>query len=161
LSYLSWAWAWETLMEHYPQAEYQFHPETVLEDGSVMVNCEVWIPCGNEKSALSRTMWLAVMDYRNQAIPSPPATSVANTRMRCLTKCLAMFGLGHYIYAGEDLPSAKAEELFSEIRMMAKTLGEEELAQVEEAIETKRINTKNVDTVKEKLRKQLKEKSNG
>lgn len=24
--------------------------------------------------------------------------------MRCLTKNLAMFGLGHYIYAGEDLP---------------------------------------------------------
>ena len=24
--------------------------------------------------------------------------------MRCLTKCIGMFGLGHYIYAGEDLP---------------------------------------------------------
>jgi len=24
--------------------------------------------------------------------------------MRCLTKCLALFGLGHYIYAGEDVP---------------------------------------------------------
>ena len=24
--------------------------------------------------------------------------------MRCLTKCMAMFGLGHYIYAGEDIP---------------------------------------------------------
>lgn len=24
--------------------------------------------------------------------------------MRCLTKNLAMFGLGHYIYAGEDIP---------------------------------------------------------
>ncbi len=27
--------------------------------------------------------------------------------MRCLTKCLAMFGLGHYIYAGEDIPSGE------------------------------------------------------
>jgi hypothetical protein len=26
--------------------------------------------------------------------------------MRCLVKCIAMFGLGHYIYAGEDLPLA-------------------------------------------------------
>jgi hypothetical protein len=24
--------------------------------------------------------------------------------MRCLVKCIAVFGLGHYIYAGEDLP---------------------------------------------------------
>ena len=30
--------------------------------------------------------------------------------MRCLVKCLAMFGLGHYIYAGEDLPSAEADK---------------------------------------------------
>ena len=29
--------------------------------------------------------------------------------MRCLTKNLAMFGLGHYIYAGEDLPESKPE----------------------------------------------------
>lgn len=30
--------------------------------------------------------------------------------MRCLVKNLAMFGLGLYIYAGEDLPEAEAEE---------------------------------------------------
>jgi hypothetical protein len=24
--------------------------------------------------------------------------------MRCLVKCLALYGLGHYIYAGEDVP---------------------------------------------------------
>jgi len=29
--------------------------------------------------------------------------------MRCLVKCIAMFGLGHYIFAGEDLPSEKKE----------------------------------------------------
>ena len=28
--------------------------------------------------------------------------------MRCLTKCLGMFGLGHYIYAGEDLPRTES-----------------------------------------------------
>ena len=30
--------------------------------------------------------------------------------MRCLTKNLAMFGLGHYIYAGEDLPESDEEQ---------------------------------------------------
>ena len=29
---------------------------------------------------------------------------INKTIMRCLVKNLAMFGLGHYIYAGEDLP---------------------------------------------------------
>ena len=34
---------------------------------------------------------------------------INKTIMRCLTKNLAMFGLGHYIYAGEDLPESKPE----------------------------------------------------
>ena len=29
---------------------------------------------------------------------------INKTIMRCLVKNLAMFGLGHYIYAGEDIP---------------------------------------------------------
>ena len=28
LTYLSWAWAWGTLMEHYPFATYEFHNES-------------------------------------------------------------------------------------------------------------------------------------
>jgi len=49
-------------------------------------------------------MWLPVMDYKNKAIAHPDSRAISDTRMRCLTKCLAMYGLGHYIYAGEDLP---------------------------------------------------------
>ena len=26
LSYLSWAWAWQTLMEHYPESSFEMHP---------------------------------------------------------------------------------------------------------------------------------------
>jgi hypothetical protein len=29
--------------------------------------------------------------------------------MRCLVKCLSLFGLGWYIYAGEDVPQARAQ----------------------------------------------------
>lgn len=105
LSFLSWAWAWGTLMEHYPQAEYSFQePAEARNDGSVMVYCTVTI------DGLSRQMWLPVMDFKNQAISNPDAVQVNKARMRCLVKCLAMFGLGHYIYAGEDLPSAEADK---------------------------------------------------
>ena len=34
--------------------------------------------------------------------------------MRCLVKTLALFGLGHYIYAGEDLPPSEKEEKVEE-----------------------------------------------
>tara|TARA_R110002072_G_scaffold144865_1_gene290940 strand:- start:5002 stop:5616 length:615 start_codon:yes stop_codon:yes gene_type:complete len=103
LSFLSWAWAWGTLMEHYPQAEYSFQEPESATDGSMMVFCTVTI------DSLSRQMWLPVMDYKNKAIPNPNAFQLNTAKMRCLVKCLAMFGLGHYIYAGEDLPNAEAD----------------------------------------------------
>ena len=120
LSYLSWAWAWGVLKEHYPQAEYEFREWTVnsepvdhvgptidcmvYSDGTASVHCSVKI------GTVWATMWLPVMDYRNKAIPNPDARSVSDSKMRCLVKCIAMLGLGHYIYAGEDLPSAEEPE---------------------------------------------------
>lgn len=108
LTYLSWAWAWGKLMEHFPQSTYEFtlHEKEngtmsdVLEyaDGSVAVECTIRI------GELSRTMWLPVMDYKNNAIPQPNSRQISDNKMRCLVKCIGMFGLGHYIYAGEDLP---------------------------------------------------------
>ena len=41
--------------------------------------------------------------------------------MRCLTKNLAMFGLGHYIYAGEDLPEAETPQTPIKAAAPAKT----------------------------------------
>jgi hypothetical protein len=52
----------------------------------------------------TRTGFLPVMDHRNKPIPEPDAFQVNTALMRCLTKTLALFGLGLYIYAGEDLP---------------------------------------------------------
>ncbi|MGB3465494.1 MAG: DUF1071 domain-containing protein, partial [Cyclobacteriaceae bacterium] len=49
-------------------------------------------------------MWLPVLDFRNKAMTNPTMFDVNKSVMRCLTKNLAMFGLGLYIYAGEDLP---------------------------------------------------------
>lgn len=99
LTYLSWAWAWGVLMEHYPEATYEFPDERVYADGTVSVECVVYI------HGYERSMWLPVMDYRNNAIENPNARAISDTKMRCLVKCLAMWGLGHYIYAGEDLPA--------------------------------------------------------
>jgi len=104
LSYLSWAWAWGVLQEHYPQAQYLFYqgeddvPYVKYPDGTAEVRCRVSI------DNLSREMTLCVMDFKNNAVQNPNSSQVNNSKMRCLTKCLAMYGLGHYIYAGEDVP---------------------------------------------------------
>jgi hypothetical protein len=49
-------------------------------------------------------MQLPVMDNRNNAISKPDARKISDAQMRCLAKCIACFGIGLYIYAGEDLP---------------------------------------------------------
>ena len=106
LSYLSWTWAWSTLMSKYPESYYVFD-DRKQEDGSMMVECVLTIHEGEEVA--TRTMWLPVMDHRNKSIINPDTRAVSDTRMRCLVKCMAMFGLGFYIYAGEDIPQAEKE----------------------------------------------------
>ena len=109
LSYLSWAWAWGVLQEHYPQAQYIFYqgdndvPYVQFPDGTAEVRCRVSI------DNLSREMWLPVMDFKNNAVQNPNSMEVNKAKMRCLTKCLGMYGLGHYIYAGEDVPSEDSD----------------------------------------------------
>lgn len=104
LTYLSWAWAWGVMMEHYPDAQYHFTVHT-YPDQTAEVHCVLNI--GN----CVRTMDLPVLDYRNKPIPNPNAFNFNTTKMRCLVKCMAMFGLGHYIYAGEDLPHVVKKEM--------------------------------------------------
>lgn len=108
LSYLSWAWAYSTLMKYYPHNSYSF-TQTVEADGSVTVECMLTIHQGDEVAM--RSMWLPVMDNKNQAIPNPSARQISDSKMRCLVKCIAMFGLGHYIYAGEDLPEEEKKKI--------------------------------------------------
>tara|TARA_R100000781_G_scaffold67442_2_gene42536 strand:- start:810 stop:1547 length:738 start_codon:yes stop_codon:yes gene_type:complete len=110
LTYLSWAWAWGVLMEHYPEAKYSFYeddnhvPFVTLPDGTCEVRCRVSI------GDLVREMWLPIMNHKNQPVINPNSFQVNTSKMRCLTKCLGMWGLGHYIYAGEDLPDGEAKE---------------------------------------------------
>jgi hypothetical protein len=126
LSYLSWAWAWGTLMDHYPMSSYEFEPPVILPDGT----CEIWVTVtiADIGAQLKRKMWLPVMDHRNAAIINPDSRAINDTRMRCLTKCLAMFGLGHYIYAGEDVPRQKSEAELKAEQEAIKDAKERELA---------------------------------
>jgi len=98
LTYLSWAWAWQKLMENYPESTYYFGDNEYHPDGSVTVHCILTV------DGITRPMWLPVMDNRNNSVLQPNSRQISDTKMRCLTKAIAMFGLGSYIYAGEDLP---------------------------------------------------------
>lgn len=102
LTYLSWAWAWGVLMDEFPQSRYVINEPKIEADGSMTVSVNLTIKEGDNEA--TRYMWLPVMDFRNQAIKTPNAVDINKATMRCLTKAISMFGLGFYIYAGEDLP---------------------------------------------------------
>jgi len=110
LTYLSWAWAWAEVLKIDPAARYTVHefdglPLVYLKDTTGMVKVSVEIK-GDIKTCL-----LPVLDHRNKPIQNPDSFAVNTSIMRCLAKCIALHGLGLYIYAGEDLPEAEREEL--------------------------------------------------
>lgn len=134
LSYLSWAWAWGELVKVYPDAVYEIErfegkPYFYDENLGYMVFTKLTI------ENITHEMWLPVMDGSNKAMKKDsykyttkygektvePASmfDINKTIMRCLVKNIAMFGLGLYIYAGEDLPenvSEKPETKIEEVK---------------------------------------------
>ena len=129
LTYLSWPYAWAEVKKKYPNATYKIHlfgekqlPYVFDQVTGYMVFTDVTF------NDLTHTMWLPVMDSANKTMKSTSYTyntkfkkdilveaatmfDVNKTIMRCLVKNLAMFGLGLYIYSGEDLPEIETEKI--------------------------------------------------
>lgn len=107
LTYLSWAWAWAEALKADPTAS--FHVDTFQRaDGTTVpfmdINGTAMVWVRTTVFGKEMACFLPVMDHRNKPIPNPDAFQVNTAIMRCMTKCLALHGLGLYIYAGEDLP---------------------------------------------------------
>ena len=152
LTYLSWTWAWAEVKKRYPDAHYEIMmhdglPYVYDENTGYMVFTTVTI------DGISHMMWLPVMDGANKAMKSKPYTystkyngektveaatmfDVNKTIMRCLVKNLAMFGLGLYIYAGEDLPESEAEEQKTAQEVAKMKLEKIDAGQIEELKKT-------------------------
>tara|TARA_R110000824_G_scaffold75947_11_gene192615 strand:- start:5279 stop:5878 length:600 start_codon:yes stop_codon:yes gene_type:complete len=120
LSYLSWAWAWKTLCDNFPDSTFEFEKSEggsefwAMPDGTGEVRCALTV------GGLTRTCWLPVMDYKNKAIENPNSRDVNDAKMRCLVKAIALFGLGLYIYAGEDIPDKPSGDVQKKAQVTAK-----------------------------------------
>ena len=125
LTYLSWAFAWAEAKKVCPDVTYEIKtfgenhlPYVYDESTGYMVFTSVTI------NGLTHDMWLPVMDSANKAMKKEVYTydtkykkgvrvetatmfDINKTIMRCLVKNIAMFGLGLYIFAGEDLPETE------------------------------------------------------
>jgi hypothetical protein len=102
LTYLSWAWAWDQILRADPQANYEVRMFGDLPFMRIGDSAMVWVSVTVFGKTL--TVQLPVLDYRNKCIANPNAFDINTSVMRCLTKGIAMHGLGLYVYAGEDLP---------------------------------------------------------
>lgn len=132
LTYLSWSWAWAEVCKRYDDVRYEVRdwngvPYLYDQNLGYLVETSVSI------NGITHTMRLPVMDGANKAMKAEPYTykvkeyyqgkatgnfidktveaatmfDINTAIMRCLVKNLAMFGLGLYIYSGEDLPEGE------------------------------------------------------
>lgn len=160
LSYLSWSWAWAEVKKLFPDARYEILkfqsangnllPYLYDEKTGYMVFTNVTI------DNLTHEMWLPVMDGANKAMKGEEYTystkysgektvdpasmfDVNKTIMRCLVKNLAMFGLGLYIYSGEDLPEEPPLPELSDKELIEKYLSQnpQNKPSVDEYLKTK------------------------
>ena len=113
LSYLSWSYCWSQLCEEFPDSNFYFAEPTTYPDGSVMVKAVVTV---NEKT---HEMTLPVMNHRNQAIQNPNARDISDAQMRCLVKCVALFGLGIGLYLGENLSHTVEQTQYDKAKALA------------------------------------------
>lgn len=127
LSYLTWSYAWAEFKKVYPDATYTISKD---EQGRCYFgdeNIGYMTYTSVTADGLTYEMWLPVMDGANKAMKFKPYTyttrngektvegismfDINKTLMRCLVKNLAMFGLGLYIYSGEDLPEQPEQKV--------------------------------------------------
>lgn len=118
LSYLSWSHAWAQALNHDHTAN--FHVQTFDGKPYMDVNGTAMVWVSVTMGGNTRTCWLPVMNssnapisiagrsfkdkWGNEKVEKLDSFNVNTAIMRCLTKCLGMFGLGLNVYAGEDLP---------------------------------------------------------
>ena len=158
LTYLSWANAWSEFKSAYPSATYRILknenglPYFSDPDLGIMVFTEVIV------DDVIHQMWLPVMDSKNKAMKLTPYTyqvwdnykkafvektvqsasmfDINKTLMRCLVKNLAMFGLGLYIFQGDDLPEKSTDDTTSSAQPMQRPVQQpvDPLAPIKNAI---------------------------
>lgn len=180
LTYLTWSYAWAEVKKRYPNATYEIEkfennlPYVYDENVGYMVFTKVTI------EDVTHEMWLPVMDGANKAmkkesykykvkvykfgkwtgeyaekvVESADMFDINKTIMRCLVKNLAMFGLGLYIYAGEDLPEQiKQEEdlgeLLKGVEVEKDNITTTQVQALEKSIENNKIAKDQVDLILE------------
>lgn len=142
ITYLPWSSAWTAVKMKYPKATF----EVLKDENHNLYHTDgktCWVEVEVQIEDEVQTEHLAVMDYKNQAIPleNVTMTNVNNSIKRCLVKCLGLFGLDLNLWEGEELSIAAKEVKVKE--------AEEE---AEKQAELNKIKTKIVNFCTKKIK---------
>ena len=151
-NYLSWAYAVQELKRACPTARWGV---TKAEDGSPFfkTSCGYFVEVWVDVEGVSLSQVHPVLDNRNNAIENPNAFQINTSLQRALAKCIALHGLGLYIFAGEDLPEPDAltpkeeENLYD----FAKPLGKKFVDDLKAKVSKMEINTNNYENCMNKI----------
>ena len=151
-NYLSWAYAVQELKRACPTARWGV---TKAEDGSPFfkTSCGYFVEVWVDVEGVSLSQVHPVLDNRNNAIENPNAFQINTSLQRALAKCIALHGLGLYIFAGEDLPEPDAltpkeeENLYD----FAKPLGKKFIDDLKAKVSKMEINTNNYENCMNKI----------
>ncbi len=124
MTYAPWALAWTRLLEEYPESTHEVH--TFGEDGLPYLNTPLGLLVKTSVTVedITREMWLPVLDSTMNPLKDVPYTKkmrngekeihaatafdINKSILRCLTKNIALFGLGLHLWFGEDLPESSS-----------------------------------------------------
>lgn len=119
LNYLSWAYVQQELTKEDPTYEEKViefpYPDSNNENFFVpyLKTNEGYMVCVElTVFGVTKREWLPVLDYRNKPVTVGSATAIFDINKatkRCMVKCAAKFGLGNYLYLGEESPDASDE----------------------------------------------------
>lgn len=127
LTYLGWASAWSELKKIHPDATYEIKKFGEEQSPYIATDLGIIVFTTVTVEGITHEMELPVMDGANKSMKKELYTyttkfgdktveaatmfDVNKTIMRCLTKNIAMHGVGLYIYEKDDQPQAIAEML--------------------------------------------------
>ena len=158
-SYLSWCFAVQELKRVCPTARWGV---TKSEDGApfFQTTCGYFVEVWVDVDGVSLSQIHPVLDNRNDPIENPNSFHINTSLQRALAKCIALHGLGLYIFSGEDLPEPDAltpkeeENLYD----FAKPLGKKLVNELKDKVFRMDINARNYENCMNKVEEMLTEK---
>ena len=119
-SYLSWAYAVRELKKRHPNATWTVHEQATEHGTAPYYKTEfgVFVKVTVTVGGIEMTQIHPVLNHQNKPIDNPNAFHINTSIQRCLTKAIALHGLGIHLYAGEDLPTSPPLDMMQQKELL-------------------------------------------